>query len=124
MKFILTSLLLTLCCAVQAQKKIELQDISRHVGDSVIVGGKVASSRAVNGGKLLLINLGGAYPNQLLTVVLNEELQKALEESLKRELQTLSVAGKVELYRDKPQIVLKSPAQIQSLITEKAGEKQ
>lgn len=124
MKFILTSLLIAVCSLVQAQKQIELQDVSRHVGDSVIVGGKVFSARTVDGGKLLLVNLGGAFPDQLLTVVLNEDMQKLLQEPLKSELQSLKVAGKVELYRNKPQIVLKNPAQIQSLITEKPGARE
>ena len=98
-------------------------DIAKHVGDSVIVKGKVFSSRAVSNGKLLLVNLGGAYPHQLLAVVIGEDVQKLLKEALKAELLELSVAGKVELYKEKPQIVIKDPAQIQSLITEKAGIK-
>lgn len=124
MKALLVSLLLLGALSLNAQTKIELADVSKHVGDSVIVKGKVFSSRAVSNGKLLLINLGGAYPNQLLTVVLQESVQKVLAEPLKAELQELSIAGKVELYRDKPQIVVKDPAQIQSIVTEKAGVKQ
>lgn len=123
MKFILASFLLTISFWVQAQKQIELQDVSKHIGDSVIVGGKVYGSKSINGGKLLLINIGGPFPNQPLTIVLNEELQKVLHEPLKSELQQLKVAGKIELFRDKPQIVLTSPEQIQSLITEKSGTK-
>jgi DNA/RNA endonuclease YhcR with UshA esterase domain len=124
MKLFLTAFLIAICSCLHAQKQIELQDVSKHIGDSVIVGGKVFSLKSANGGKLLLLNLGGAFPDQLLTIVLNEDLQKMLQEPLKSELQSLKVAGKVELYREKPQIVLRSPAQIQSLITEKAGSKE
>jgi DNA/RNA endonuclease YhcR with UshA esterase domain len=116
-------LLVILAFTTNAQKQVELHDISKYVGDSVIVKGKVFSSRAVSGGKLLLINLGGAFPNQLLTVVLQENVQKVLAEPLKSDLQEISIAGKVELYRDKPQIVVKDPAQIQSIITEKPAVK-
>lgn len=49
---------------------------------------------------------------------MNEEVQAALHQPIKKELKEISVAGKVQLYKNKPQIVLKSPAQIQSIITE------
>jgi hypothetical protein len=116
-------LLVILAFTTNAQKQVELQHISKYVGDSVIVKGKVFSSRVVSGGKLLLINLGGAFPNQLLTVVLQENVQKVLAEPLKSDLQEISIAGKVELYREKPQILVKDPAQIQSMITEKPSVK-
>ena len=75
--------------------------------------------KAVSNGKLLLINMGGAYPNQLLTVVLQDKVQSTLSEPLKAELQELTVAGKIHLYKGKPQIVVKDHSQIQSVITEK-----
>ncbi|RYZ26301.1 MAG: hypothetical protein EOO10_15935 [Chitinophagaceae bacterium] len=101
----------------KAQKQVALQEISRHVGDSVLVEGKVyGTSRA---GKQLLLNVGGAFPRQVLTIVLDEEMQKVLEGPLKSELQQIKIAGKVEIYRNKPRIVVKHPAQIHNIITEK-----
>ena len=123
MKSLFVALLIfTISFSVKAQKEISLQDIAKHVGDSVSVTGKVFGTKAVSNGKLLLINVGGAYPAQLLTIVLNEELQKALEGPLKSELQQIKVAGKVELYHDKPQIVIVHPSQVQSIITEKPAQ--
>jgi len=110
-------LLLAGSFSLKAQAKVELKDLSKHTGDSVIVQGKVFGQKAVSNGKLLLINLGAAFPDQLLTVVLGEEAQKALAEPLKSELEELSVAGKVEIFKGKPQIIIKSPAQIQRLTT-------
>jgi hypothetical protein len=124
MKTLSTALVLLFVSLIaKAQKQVELADISKHIGDSVTVKGKVFSSRAVSNGKLLLLNLGAAFPNQLLTVVMGEEIQKVAAEALKLDIQELSVAGKVELFREKPQIVIKSPEQIKSIITEKAGAK-
>jgi DNA/RNA endonuclease YhcR with UshA esterase domain len=114
-------LLLAGSFSVKAQTKVALADVAKHTGDSVIVQGKVFGTKATSGGKLLLINLGAAFPAQLLTVVLEEEAQKALAEPLKSELEELSIAGKVEIFKGKPQIVVKSPAQIQRLTTVRKG---
>jgi DNA/RNA endonuclease YhcR with UshA esterase domain len=119
--FFVSLLILAGSLSLKAQTKVELADVAKHTGDSVIVHGKVFGQKAVNGGKLLLVNLGGAFPDQLLTVVLGEETQKALAEPLKSELEELSVAGKVEVFKGKPQIVVKSPAQIQRLTTVRKG---
>lgn len=123
MKALFVSLLLIASLSSTAQKNIELTEVAKHVGDSVVVKGKVFGTKAVSGGKLLLVNLGGAYPNQLLTIALQEEVQKVLAEPLKANLEEIAVAGKVELFKEKPQILITDPAQIQSLITEKVGTK-
>jgi hypothetical protein len=44
---------------------VELKDIGRFVGKRVSVSGKVYSSRDI--GSMVLVNLGAAYPNQLLS---------------------------------------------------------
>jgi len=121
MKTLFVSLLLIGSMTLKAQTKIELTDVSKHVGDSVIVKGKVFGLKEVDGGRLLLINLGGAYPKELLTIVLQKDVQKVLAEPLKGELQEIAVAGKIELFKTKPQIVVSDPTQIQSIITEKAA---
>lgn len=118
MKSIFSALLILLISVSgKAQKEVALQEISKHVGDSVLVEGKVYGT--IKAGKQLLLNVGGAFPRQLLTIVLDEEMQKILEGPLKSELQQVKVAGKVEIYRNKPRIVIKHPSQIQSIITEK-----
>ena len=125
MKALITLLFLVFTSLLSsAQKQINLEDIAKHVGDSVEVFGKVYGAKAVSGGKLLLINVGGAFPTQLLTIVLNEEMQNALEGPLKGTMEQIKVAGKVELYRTKPQIVIHSPAQVKSIIIEKSGAKE
>jgi len=118
MKSIFSALvLLMVSVSGKAQKEVALQEISKHIGDSVLVGGKVYGT--ISAGKQLLLNVGGAFPHQFLTIVLDEEMQKILEGPLKSELQQIKVAGKVEIYRNKPRIVIKHPAQIQNIITEK-----
>ncbi|MEI9912248.1 MAG: hypothetical protein WDO71_22900 [Bacteroidota bacterium] len=61
-----------------SQAVIKLEDVSKYIGDSVTVCGKVAGIRFMEQSKNqpTLINLGAAYPNQLLTVVIWGDLRK------------------------------------------------
>jgi hypothetical protein len=72
MKYIAGLILILISTICQAQKKIELTDISRHIGDSVTVEGKIFGVRYIENAKdsPTLINLGGQYPDQLLTIVI------------------------------------------------------
>ena len=111
--------ILVFCAAsltMSAQTSVKIGHLKGHVGDSVITCGKV------EGGKYLstasnsptLINLGYDYPNQLLTIVIFGEFRSLFEGNPETDWKgrTLCVRGKVELYRDKPQIVVRNPNQI------------
>ena len=64
--------------------------------------------------KPTFINLGAAYPNQLLTVVIWEDVRKQFEKSPEELYQnkTICVTGKIELFLDGPQIVISERNQI------------
>lgn len=93
-----------------SQTTIQLSEISKHVGDSVQVEGKVYGIRYFADSKNAptLINIGAAFPNQLLTAVIYGEDRKnfksAPEDFFKDKI--VLVTGKVELYHGKPQIVV------------------
>ncbi|MGN6400688.1 MAG: hypothetical protein ACTHMD_09550 [Flavisolibacter sp.] len=72
MKFFLTFLLAICFAASKAQTTIELTDITSHIGDTVTVKGKIFGARYLEAAKNTptFINVGAAYPNQLLTVVI------------------------------------------------------
>jgi hypothetical protein len=99
-----------------AQKEIKLEEVDKHVGDSVTVTGKVYGGRFFpNGeGTPTLLNLGAAYPNQLLTVVMRGTARKEFPGVPERDLldQEVRVSGKVDLYKSKSQIVLYSATQL------------
>jgi len=117
MKFILF-FLCWLCLANPSfsQTEIKLDSVDKHVGDSVIVCGQVNdayyASRIENTPTFL--NIGGKYPNQKLTVVIwndiRKEFEKAPEEMFKD--QKICVLGRIELYKGKPQIVVRRAIQI------------
>ena len=101
---------------VSAQQTIKLDELSNHIGDSVIVSGKVYGGRYLSRSENAptFLNVGGDFPNQLLTLVVwgkdRTNFKTAPEEAYKgRQVQ---IAGKVELHRGKPQIIIYDDAQI------------
>jgi len=85
---------------VQSQK-IKLEDVKNNVGKEVTVTGKVFSSKDI--GSMILVNLGAAYPNQLLTVVLKGDTKQLAGQIKDR---TITVLGKVIDFKGKPEIVV------------------
>lgn len=107
---------LLLSFAAGAQKEIKAEEVGQHVGDSVIVTGKVAGGRyfAHSEGAPTLLNIGAPYPNQLFTVVIRGTARKELGGIPEKDLldKNVRVSGRVELYREKPQIVVYSASQL------------
>jgi hypothetical protein len=99
------------------QTKIKLEEIGKHIGDSVQVNGKIYSGRWLQGatGRPTLLNMGALYPNQLLTVVIWGKDRMGFDYAPDKELigKEVWVTGKVELHNDKPQLVLYSQEQVQ-----------
>jgi len=117
MKKMLTAVLLIISAySASAQQTIKLEELSNHIGDSVIVSGKVFGSRYLSKSENAptFLNVGGDFPNHLLTLVVwgrdRSNFKKAPEQAYKgRQVQ---VAGRVELHRGKPQIILYRDDQI------------
>lgn len=105
--FIITS-------AAYAQTNIKLEDVSKHIGDSVTVCGKVDDMRYFESSKNspTFLNIGGKYPNQLLTVVIWGDVRKQFKNS-PDELKGKQVCftGRIILYKDRPEIIIDQPEQ-------------
>ncbi|RZK60217.1 MAG: hypothetical protein EOO91_02215 [Pedobacter sp.] len=107
----LLALLLFIGINAKSQTKIDIKDISKHIGDTVTICDSVYTTRALNG--LTLINLGAAFPKQLLTVVIYKaDLAKFTEPEKIYLNKKVCITGKVVLYNEKPQIVLTEAKQI------------
>ena len=111
-------LLIALCCAMAsfAQTAIKLEDVSKHVGDSVKVCGKIYGGIFLERVKdtPTFLNVGGTYPNNPLTIVIWADVRKTLEEKPEEfyKDKTVCIFGKITLYKDKPQIVLYNKNQL------------
>lgn len=120
MKPFILSFFIFLCVNSYAQQSIELQNVRDHVGDSVklkalIYGGKYLQN--VKGSPTFL-NVGGQYPNELLTLVIwnntRREFIQAPEDIYNHKMAWIT--GKVILYKDRPEIVISNPDQIKEVI--------
>jgi DNA/RNA endonuclease YhcR with UshA esterase domain len=116
------TLIITLCCMAtlhaSAQQKITLAEVNKHIGDSVTVCGKIYGGKFLDAAKNqpTFLNMGAAYPDQLLTIVIWGSTRKSFpykpEEKLKGK--QVCVTGKIELFKEKPQIVVQQATQLQA----------
>jgi hypothetical protein len=90
-----------------APTTIELKDVASHINEYVKTSGLVYGYKPLEG--LTLVNLGAAYPNQLMTVVLKGAAQKLIPAL---DGKTITVTGKLVLYKEKPEIVVTDPAAV------------
>jgi hypothetical protein len=86
---------------------VKLEDIRNAIGKTVSTQGKVYTS--TNIGSMILVNLGAAYPKQLLTIALKG---KAKELGSQLDNKTITVEGDVIDYRGKPEIIVTDPSKI------------
>jgi hypothetical protein len=93
--------------ATSSAKTIAVQDAGQHYNETVKCCAKVYGVKTLE--SLTLVNLGAAYPNQPLTVVLRDN---ARDLGPNLDGKTICVTGKVIAYRDKPEIVVTDPKMI------------
>jgi hypothetical protein len=86
---------------------IDIKEVGSHLSETVTIQSKVYSARDM--GSMVLVNLGAAYPNQLLTVVLREG---AKDKGKDLEGKDISVTGKLIEYKGKPEIVVTDAASL------------
>ncbi len=101
--------------AVNAQTSIKLEDVSKHVGDSVTVCGLVADMRYFENSKNkpTLLNIGAKHPDALLTVVIWENARALFTEKVEDlRNKNICITGRIILYKERPEIVIDKPEQI------------
>lgn len=86
---------------------IEPKDAMNHVNEDVQVCARVEGVKTLT--DKVLLDLGGAYPNQLITVVLEDDAFKKVQV---RNDKKICVKGTVILYKGKPEIVVSDAAKI------------
>ena len=88
-------------------KHAALQDLSSLVGTEVITSGKVYGHKSM--GSFILVDIGGPYPNQLLTIVLRGGAKTAY---LNLDGKTVTVQGTLVNRKGKPEIVITDAGKI------------
>ena len=111
----LSFLLLFISGFTHAQINIKLEDVSRHIGDSVTVCGIVKEMRYFekSKNKPTFLNIGARYPYQPLTVVIWENVRTLFTGKVE-DLQGkfICITGRIILYKEKPEIIIDRPDQI------------
>lgn len=120
MKYLLIILFTAFTLTAFAQQEIKLEEVKNHIGDSVklmakIYGGKYFET--ANNAPTLL-DVGAHYPEAPLTLVIYGDVRKQFNNppetfyTGKKEW----ITGKVELYKNKPQIVIRNTNQIYDVV--------
>jgi len=114
MKTFLVLIAVTIGLSCFAQKQIKLEEAKDHIGDSVKLEGIIYGARVFEDDDkkptLSLISLGAEYPNQLLTIAVQPSYKTNGAEFPDNRFKGSKavVTGKLELYKGKPQIVVRS----------------
>jgi hypothetical protein len=80
---------------------IPLTEVDKHRNERVTTTGKVYSYKDIK--SMVLVNLGAAYPNQLLTIALKGDAKQMIDQIKDK---TVTVQGKVIDYQGRPEIVV------------------
>ncbi|MVN91524.1 S1/P1 nuclease [Mucilaginibacter aquatilis] len=86
---------------------VDINDVAKYIGKTIYVTAKAYSAKDI--GSMVLVNLGAAYPDQLLTLALKGDA-KALGAQLEGKM--ITVSGEVIDFKGKPEIIVTKPEQI------------
>lgn len=105
--------------AAYCQTHININDVSKHVGDSVNIGGMVFSGIYLPNvkGSPTFINMGNESNKQLLLLIVYKNVRSQFFEAPDVYLRgkTVEVKGKITLYKGKPAIILYRPNQLKEV---------
>ena len=86
-------------------------EAAKHVGETATITGTVDSVHQSSKSNIFL-NMGGKYPNQAFTAFIPSSSAGQFPNPQQYEGRTVSVSGKISLYKGKPEIIVNSPSQI------------
>lgn len=87
-------------------------EASQHIGDAIVVEGVVSQVHYDKKSGNTFINMGGRYPNHTFYAVIFRDHADLFPGVLSIEGKRVSIAGIVDLYKGKPQIVLRQASQL------------
>ena len=106
-----------------AQQQIKIEEAKNHEGDSVKICSKIYDTKYFESAKdpITLLDVGGKYPDNLLTIAIPGDARKLFKkppEEYYRDAQ-VCVTGRIQIFKGKPEIVVRTPDQIQEVIIDK-----
>ena len=93
-------------------RTISPSEAANQIGEEVVVQGQVSQVGASERSHTLFVNFGGRYPNHVFTAVIFSKNLPSFPEARSWEGKVLRVRGQVQMYREKPEIILTAPDQV------------
>jgi hypothetical protein len=97
-----------------AQTTIPAKEAAKHTGEAVTICDKVYGGKFLSSSDITLLDMGGAHPNQALTLLIKGADRKKFtgnpEDIFKDK--NVCVTGTVIDYKGKPEMIIIDPAQI------------
>ncbi len=114
MKYILMVIFCISCAVSFGQQEIKVDDAKKHVGENVKICTKIYGGKFFEKDTLTLLNAGGYYPDAPLTIVIHGEARKTFNNNPEEYYKgaEVCITGIVQLFKEKPQIVVSSKDQI------------
>ncbi len=115
MKHLILAIISICVWQISFSQTVPVDSVKFYVGKTITVCSKVQSTFVTKGEKkTTYINFGKPYPNNTFTAVIfssdSGNFKYIPSEFLKEK--NVCITGKVELYKDKPQIIVKKEEQI------------
>ena len=99
-----------------AQIPVKMEDIGKHIGDSVKICTRIYGARYLPRvqGSPTYLDAGEVSPNNLLIILIVKEIRGDFEDrpEMMYVYKNVCITGKVDLEKGKPRIIIKNPAQI------------
>ena len=103
-----------------AQQQIKVEDAKSHIGDSVKICSKIYGTKYFSSGKdpVTLLDVGAKYPDTFLTIMIPDDARKLFKKPPEEYYKGASVCvtGTIQLFKGKPEIIVRNPAQIQDIV--------
>jgi micrococcal nuclease len=100
-----------------SQKTIEAKDAAKHINETVTICDKVYGGKYFGNSNITLLDVGGAHPNEYLTLVIkgddNKKFKGHADEIFRNK--KICVTGKIIDYKGKPEMEITEPDQIKEL---------
>jgi hypothetical protein len=116
MKYIFFIITVFFSIGAFSQTNIKLEDAKNHIGDSVIVCGKVSDAAFVETmeNSPTFLNLGAPYPDQLLNLVIWKDQRDQYSPAPENQYvnKNVCVTGKIEIINNFPEMVIYNKGQI------------
>lgn len=95
-----------------AQNKVSVDSAAKHMGETVLICSKVYGTKSLD--KVTFINVGAAFPNSPLTIVIFAKDIPAFKPSIEElyNHKNICVTGVVKDYNGKPEIIITKPGEI------------